>query len=84
MNAKKESSYRSFAAMCSLSFLRYLLLKYLILNTPAFLPRRASTFLTVRLQSAEGIYLSGGSEPAVETVRILFYPPFAEAAVFPH
>ena len=32
---------------------------------------------------AGGVYLSGGLKPATETSRILTYPPFIEAGVFP-
>ena len=42
-----------------------------------------STFHFARLQSAGGVYLSGGLKPATETSRILTYPPLIEAGVFP-
>ena len=55
-------------------------------NASTFLTRRArrvSAFHCARLQSAGGVYLSGGLKPATETNRILFYPPLVEAGVFP-
>ena len=42
-----------------------------------------STFHFARLRSAGGVYLSGGLKPAIETSRILTFPPLIEAGIFP-